>query len=247
MFLFEVPRLSVDIDLNYIGAADRQTMKRERPKVDQAIRAVCERQGYEIRRVPEEYAGGKWRLAYQTVDGRPGILELDLNFMLRVPLWPIRRLTSIEMGSIRIHDVPVLDVHELTAGKLSALLDRTASRDLFDVRELLRRDDLDTQQLRTAFVVYGGMSRRDWRTVQVADIQATVEDVDRRLVPLLRHDLMPDREERRAWSEKLASDCRLLLSRVLPLAPREIEFLDRLNDKGEVAPERLTSDAAGAG
>ena len=35
LFFFDVPRISVDIDLNYIGAADRETMLEERPKVDQ--------------------------------------------------------------------------------------------------------------------------------------------------------------------------------------------------------------------
>lgn len=41
LFHFEVPRLSVDIDLNYNGAADRNTMLAERPRVEQAIQAVC--------------------------------------------------------------------------------------------------------------------------------------------------------------------------------------------------------------
>ena len=33
LFLFDVPRLSVDIDLNYIGSADRGAMLAERPEV----------------------------------------------------------------------------------------------------------------------------------------------------------------------------------------------------------------------
>jgi hypothetical protein len=37
LFLFDVPRLSVDIDLNYIGAADRDTMMAERLKIEQAV------------------------------------------------------------------------------------------------------------------------------------------------------------------------------------------------------------------
>ena len=31
LFYFNVPRLSVDIDLNYVGAVDRETMLLERP------------------------------------------------------------------------------------------------------------------------------------------------------------------------------------------------------------------------
>jgi predicted nucleotidyltransferase component of viral defense system len=39
LFYFDVPRLSVDIDLNYIGAVDRETMLQERPQVEQAVQA----------------------------------------------------------------------------------------------------------------------------------------------------------------------------------------------------------------
>ena len=43
LFHFEVPRLSVDIDMNYIGAVERETMLAEKPKVEQAVQAVCSR------------------------------------------------------------------------------------------------------------------------------------------------------------------------------------------------------------
>ena len=64
LFVFDVPRLSVDIDLNYIGAVGRDAMLSERPKVEQAIEAVCSRMGIQVKRVPGGHAGGKWRLAY---------------------------------------------------------------------------------------------------------------------------------------------------------------------------------------
>ena len=43
LFIFDVPRLSVDIDLNYVGAVDRDGMLAERPKVEQAVQAVFAR------------------------------------------------------------------------------------------------------------------------------------------------------------------------------------------------------------
>lgn len=48
LFVFNVPRLSVDIDLNYIGAADRESMLAERPKIEQAVQAVFTRQGLTV-------------------------------------------------------------------------------------------------------------------------------------------------------------------------------------------------------
>lgn len=59
LFVFDVPRLSVDIDLNYVGAADRENMLAERPKIEQAVHAVFARQGLTVRRMPTEHAGGK--------------------------------------------------------------------------------------------------------------------------------------------------------------------------------------------
>ena len=99
LFVFDLPRLSVDIDLNYIGAPDRETMLAERPKVEQAIAAVCGRQDFALQRIPEDHAGGKWRLRYDSALGQGGNVEVDLNFMFRVPLWPIVIRDSRPIGS----------------------------------------------------------------------------------------------------------------------------------------------------
>jgi hypothetical protein len=113
LFVFKMPRLSVDIDLNYIGSKDREIMLSDRPKIEQATHAVCGRQGMQVKRFPEEHAGGKWRLTYMSESGRPGTLELDTNFLLRTPLWPPLLMDSHPIGSMKATKVPVLDLHEL--------------------------------------------------------------------------------------------------------------------------------------
>jgi predicted nucleotidyltransferase component of viral defense system len=64
LFVLDLPRLSVDVDFNYIGASSREVMMAERPRVNQAIHAVCGREELSVRRIPDEHAGGKWRLTY---------------------------------------------------------------------------------------------------------------------------------------------------------------------------------------
>lgn len=184
-FVFDVPRLSVDIDLNYIGGADRDVMLAERPKVEQAVQAVCARERLKVNRIPGEHAGGKWRLTYESAAGRSGILELDVNFLLRTPLWPVLARDSRRIGTYQATQVPMMDLHELAGGKLAALLSRAASRDLFDACELLRRQDLDRTKLRLAFVVYGGASRTDWRTVSLDDVKLDANEFQGKLLPLL--------------------------------------------------------------
>ena len=89
--------LSGDIDINYIGALDREEMLQDRPKIEQAAQAVFSREGLTIKRVPNEHAGGKWRLSYSSFTGHSSNLEVDLNFMFRQPLWAIRPVDSYYM------------------------------------------------------------------------------------------------------------------------------------------------------
>ena len=124
LFVLRYPRLSVDIDLNYVGALSRDRMLAERPKIERAAEAVFSREGYAIRRVPSEHAGGKWRLNYASYLSQSGNLDVDLNFMYKRPLWEPHVVDSHPLGDYRAKNIPVLELHELVAGKLAALLSR---------------------------------------------------------------------------------------------------------------------------
>ena len=242
LFVFDAPRLSVDIDVNYIGAVDRATMTADRPKLETALQQVASRLGLTVKRAPNEHAGGKWRLSYTSALGRPAILEVDLNYMLRVPLWDPPKRDSREFLGAQAKQIQVLDDHELAAGKLAALLARGASRDLFDARQLLEKGDFDRETLRLAFVVYGGINRVDWRTISTDSVTTTASDVKRQLLPMLRNDIRPAASDVERWTSDLIEEVRALLHAVLPLSEHEIEFLERLNGQGEIEPSLLTTD-----
>ena len=67
-------------------------------------------------------------------------------------------------------------------------------------------------------------------------------DAGQRLVPLLRADLAPSRRELESWSARLAAESRELLSILLPFGAGETEFLERVNEYGEIVPDRLSDD-----
>ena len=69
LFVFDLPRLSVDIDLNYVGAESREAMLEERPRLEEALRAVFGREDLTGRLLTSEHAGGKWTLRYPTASG----------------------------------------------------------------------------------------------------------------------------------------------------------------------------------
>jgi len=244
LFIFDPPRLSVDIDLNYVGALERETMLAERPKVEQAAQAVFSREGFTTKRVPTEHAGGKWRLSYRSYTGQSGNLEVDMNFMFRLPLWDIQLADSQALGDFQARKIALPDVHELAAGKLAALLARGQARDLFDCHRIFTMKGIDRDRLRLAFVVYGGMNRKDWRTVSVAGVNFDPDELARLLIPTLNRRFMENQGLPAEYGKRLVKECQAKLEAVLPLSDPEREFLDLLLEKGEIDPSILTSDQA---
>jgi hypothetical protein len=57
LFFRDVPRLSVDIDVNYVGQGDLEAMHAVRPAFEAALVACCEREDCVVRRAPTEHAG----------------------------------------------------------------------------------------------------------------------------------------------------------------------------------------------
>ena len=241
LFVFDVPRLSVDIDLNYVGAEDREAMLEERPKLEEAVQAVFSRQDLGVRRIPQDHAGGKWSLRYPTAAGQSGRIDVDINYMYRVPLWPTTTMDSHWLGGWRATGIPVMDIHELAAGKVAALLSRRRARDLFDSRQVLSMRGLDLQRLRMAFVVYGAMVRRDWRTVSDQDVAFDPSELSGQLVPALRIGAVqvPDAI---GYGNNLVDECRKALDALLPFNDAERAFLDLLLEEGKIDAALLTPD-----
>ncbi len=239
----DVPRLSVDIDINYIGAADREGMERARPDFERALTACCEREGCAVRRAPTEHAGGKFRLRYPSVLGGSQNLEVDVSYVARVPLWggvriPTRFPPGAKLG------VPTLTLEELAAGKFTALTQRSAVRDAFDAAKLLELDpDLTGRPaFRTAFVCFVAATRTDARQLRPDHGLLSDLAVERDLEPLLRRGpggRVADRSELAGWIQQRVAPA---VESLLAWSAGERRFLDRLLDDGEIDAAALHDD-----
>ena len=150
VFHSDLDRLSVDIDLNYVGAIEKERMDAARPGLEDRIERLMESKGYAARRGPSEHAGGKWIYRYASALGGAGTIEIDINYLFRVPLYGVDRMPSTAIGSYRATNVPVLDIHEIVAGKMVALVTRRAARDLFDAHRIIAMPGLDWTKIKAA-------------------------------------------------------------------------------------------------
>ena len=245
LFYFDLPRLSVDIDLNYYDSPDKEEMQKDRIKIESILFDIFNQKGFRVHRVPKAHAGSKITLRYPSAFGQQGNLEVDLNFMYRVPLWPIVLKDGVAIGSYQAKQIPTLDFHEIAAGKLSALLDRQTGRDLFDTYHLLKKTSFDIQKLRLAFVIYGAMSlKKDFRKISLNDISFDSKEFNNKLIPMLSRNRLNTIESTRSWAQQLVEECQAAFEPLLPLNSNEIEFLNLLLEKGELLPNLLTQDEA---
>ncbi len=243
VFHFDLPRLSVDIDLNFVGDIQREQLPELRAVFERELVNCCAHEGCTVKRAPPEHAGGKFRLQYASAVEGSGRLEVDVNYVSRVPLLGVQERPH-RLPTIAGFAVPTLDFAELAAGKMCALLDRGLARDYFDAREIAKhRPDLfETPRFRVAFACAAGSARSDMRSVAAPSALEQREVADR-LLPVLRQRERETRLSAEALTGELKAAIEPLARRLIAWSAGEREFLDRLNDRGEVAAELLTDDA----
>ncbi len=244
LFYFPLPRLSVDADFNYIGAISIDDMLKERPIVEERIKKLLQRLGLTLIRNSQVHAGGKMTWRYASALGNQSTIEIDINFMYRVPLLPVHTKESIVLADQKIHQLQLLDFHEIAAGKLTALVDRGAGRDLFDAFHIFNHPTLDIQQLRLLFVVYAAMShKKNFLDLHVQAITADSINIKNKLFPVLKDDMYDSFHATKAWVDELTRSVQGYFEQLLPFTQQERDFILSIQHNKKINPENITDDS----
>lgn len=137
LFLRDMPRLSVDIDLTYVPIQDRDTTITH---IEQALRSVRSRINarFPAIRVTEPFENpGQAKLFCS----RQGVqIKVEVNTTMRGALGKPRLLTLSQKTQEtfdRFAEMQIMPTGQLYGGKICAALDRQHPRDLFDVKYML--------------------------------------------------------------------------------------------------------------
>lgn len=154
LFVRDMPRLSVDIDLTYLRVEDRPTSL---ANIDHAMRRIATRITKEIpgARVTSAKLKDANIVAKQFVELDGASIKIEVTPVLRGCVYDpkVRSVSETVEAQFGFAEIQVVSFADLYAGKIVAALDRQHPRDLFDVRDLLANEGVD-EQLRNAFIVY---------------------------------------------------------------------------------------------
>lgn len=150
LFVRDLPRLSVDIDLVYLPVADRDTSL-------EAVRDGLERIAIRLER------GGRMAVERRLLpDGKRLVVQsegvtikIEVSPVLRGTVFPpeLRSVSASVEERFGFAEMQLVSEADLYAGKIAAALDRQHPRDLFDVHFLFANEGI-SDDLFKAFLIY---------------------------------------------------------------------------------------------
>ncbi|MEG9862183.1 MAG: nucleotidyl transferase AbiEii/AbiGii toxin family protein [Parvularculales bacterium] len=142
LFVRDMPRLSVDIDLTYLPIEDRQTtlgnisaaLIRTKNRIEKSISNI---------RVEHKQDTGKLFIIQQET-----VIKLEVNLVMRGTITAPVPMTICDKAKEEFEvfvEMPVVPIGQLYGGKICAALDRQHPRDLFDVKLLLENEGFSNE------------------------------------------------------------------------------------------------------
>jgi len=154
LFVRNMPRFSVDIDLTYLPLADRKTSLAE---IDAAMTRIAEhiQKGIPGVRVTSSKLKEEGIISKHFVELDGVRIKIEVTPVLRGCVYEPEKRSVAEAveAAFGFAEIQVVSFADLYAGKLVAAFDRQHPRDLFDVLDLLANKGI-SDELRKAFVVY---------------------------------------------------------------------------------------------
>ena len=145
--ILDLPRLSVDVDLDFAKDVSRDLMLSEREQIKEHIQKYMRASGYTLSLKSKQYhALDSFVYEYENAGGMKDNLKIEINYMLRCHVLPVSRRPVYLPWNDQELTVLSVDPLEIFSAKTVALLNRTAPRDLYDLFNMQKYELLDETQ-----------------------------------------------------------------------------------------------------
>jgi len=237
--VFNLPRLSVDIDLDYTPNDTREDMLIYRERISERITKYMDAEGYRLSSGSRfSHSLDAFHYNYQNAGGNRDMIKIEINYSLSAHIFvPVFRniLPDAFDDGMRIRMVEPM---EIFAAKGNALLTRAAARDLYDWGNMISENMFNDQRdlFRKCFIFYMTISADTLnKTFDTSAIDTlNFDKIKRDLFPVLNKKDNFQLDERKNIAKEY-------IANLLVLTDDEKEFLENF-EKKEYTPELLFED-----
>lgn len=242
--IFNMPRLSVDIDLDFCKFVTREEMLEYRKRINEDLITFLQTQDYalNLEKGKNPHSLDSWVFWYINSAGNRDNIKVEINYSMRAHILPPAQM-SIQTDLLeRSFMIKILSPLELFGTKINALVCRTAARDLYDIDNMVyfgTFDESELPMLKKCFLFYFavGSSKEFETTFDLSEIdRLTWNKIKQTLLPMLRRSEKFDLDVSRTRVKGF-------LNKLINLESGEQEFLHRFKSK-EYLPELLFDDTA---
>ena len=232
LFLLNLPRLSVDIDLDFNLPLDRESMLLHRAKIDSLIRSYMENEGYHLSDKSKfVHTLDSYVYSYQTTSGSNDVLKIEINYSDRVHVFKPEIKTSSDILD-ETTSINALASEELIGSKINALLARTTPRDVYDVYNLFKsgqiKDEKLVKKIAIFYVCLGSDLPIDFNEIlnrALNKIQnLNYQRIKETLIPVLHKGIKFDVDEVTSYVSKKIKEMFILDS-------NDTKFIDGINNR----------------
>jgi|LSQX01.2.fsa_nt_gb predicted nucleotidyltransferase component of viral defense system len=238
--IFDLPRLSVDIDLDFSINVTKDEMRYKRQNISLRLAKHMENSGYRLSdKTRKHHALDSFVYDYVNAGGVRDNLKIEINYMLRCHVLPLT-IRSINLPWMeREVSVQTVAPIEIFASKIVALLNRAVPRDLFDIYNMLSCELIEHDNhnlLRKCVIFYSAISS------QSSLIYFDFEEIKSITQYRIKTDLLPVLRQGKYFNAEPAQDMVIeYLDKLLVPTDGEIEFLN-LFQQNIYRPELIFGD-----
>lgn len=154
----ELPRLSVDIDLDFTENLSNAEIEKVKSKFTKRLNDYMWQEGYSItQNSMESHALLSFVFNYINSAGNRDNIKIEINFMNCCHILPLETKKIISKGIINPFEILTLNTIELYASKINALLSRATPRDLYDVNTMIEQNIISDKVLLKKCLIFYNM------------------------------------------------------------------------------------------
>lgn len=190
--IFNLPRLSVDIDLDFTSDVTKNEMLETRSKITEILLKFMKLEGYYLDdKSRYHHALDGFKFHYKNSAGNNDILKVEINYLLRNHIYEPITIHSKDFGLIKPVSIRILHPYEIFGSKLVALITRSTPRDLYDFYNMIQHQIFNEDELikiRKCAIFYRAISNEDHNfDFDISNIHSiTQRDIRRFLNPVIR-------------------------------------------------------------